>query len=354
MMDWSHMGKFRVVRLNATLFPVSEYEADLYEKYGLDPVQAEAHTPEEIITHVADCDGIIVVSSALPAIVVENLNRCRVISRHGIGTDKIDVEAATRAGVLVTNVPGFCSAEMGDHAMALLLALARKLPQMSQAMVEGAWAKSRAYEVHRLSGQVLGLVGFGDSAISTARRAKGFGLRILATRRHMDSPCPEADELGVEMVDLYSLLAESDFVSLHLPLSAETYHLFDDTILRKLKPGAFLINTARGSLVDEMALVAALREGRLAGAGLDTFEQIDPFKDLEAPSDHPLLDLDNVVLTPHIASHSVEAMQDAKKGTVENLVMVLSGHWPPPEKTVNPDVAPRFPLLDYDDSILVE
>jgi D-3-phosphoglycerate dehydrogenase len=350
MRDWSHLAECTVVRLNATLFPVSQYEADLYKDYCLEPIEAEAHSLEEMIPIVSGCDGLIVVSSELPETVIESMSHCKVISRHGIGTDKIDVEAATRHGILVTNVPGFCSEEMGDHVMTLLLAFARKLPQMQQAMVDGAWAKSRALDVYRLSGRVLGLVGFGDSAIATARRARGFGLRILANRRRMDLPCPEAEELGVAMVDLDTLLAESDFVSLHLPLTPETYHLFDDARLRKMKHNAFLINTARGAIVDEVALANILREGRLAGAGLDTYEQIDPFKDLEAPPDHPLLGLDNVILTPHIAALSVEAMQDVKRGTVENLVAVLCGHWPPPENIVNPDVVPRSPLHQHNES----
>ena len=350
MRNWSDLENCRIVRLNATLFPVSEFEASLYEKYNLRPVQVEANSPEEIIPHVEDCDALFAISVSLPEAVVSSLSRCRAISRLGTGTDKIDVAMATREGILVTNVPYFCVEEQADHTMAMMLALARKLPQMARAMVEGAWSHSKrqSRSNQRLSTQTLGLLGFGNSAIATAKRAKGFGMRVIATRRNMKAPRDEADELGVRMVSLDTLLAESDYVSLHLPLNSETYHMLDDAELGKMKLGAHLINTSRGALVDEMALVKALREGRLSGAGLDTFEEINPFTEDEAPPDHPLLELDNVVLTPHVGAYSVQAAQDVSRGGVQNVVSVLSGHMPLGENIVNPSVTPRFPLADYD------
>jgi D-3-phosphoglycerate dehydrogenase len=353
MSTWNHLRNFSVVRLNTTLFPVNAFEAELYRKYNLNPVQVEAYTPEEIIPHVVDSAAIFAVSVALPEVVIESLSHCRVISRLGTGTDKINVAATTRKGIMVTNVPNFCVEEQADHTMALLLGLARKLPQMSQAIADGAWsrAKRHARTNQRLSECVLGLVGFGNSARAVARQARGFGLQVIATRRNMNAPRHEADELGVTMVELDTLLAESDYVSLHLPLTAETYHFLDEVALRKMKPGAYLINTSRGALVDEMALVDALREDRLAGAGLDTFERIDPFTEVETPPDHPLLMLDNVILTHHVASFSVQAGQDVATGGIQNAVAILSGHWPHPNHIVNPDVVPRFPLADYDASL---
>jgi D-3-phosphoglycerate dehydrogenase len=271
MARWGHLKDFRIIRLNATLMPVHPAEAAMYRRYNLNPVQVEANTPEEIIPYVADCDALFAVSVALPLRVIESLTRCRLISRLGAGTDKIDVAAATRKGIIVSNVPFFCVEEMADHAMAMLLSLARKIPQMSRDMYAGAYRHARmdAIQLRRLSGCVLGLVGFGASGQAVARRAKAFGLRVLATRRDMNASRRAADELGVEIVDLDTLLAQSDFVSLHLPLNAETYHLLDDAALRKMKPGAYLINTSRGAIVDETALATLLREGRLAGAGLE-------------------------------------------------------------------------------------
>ena len=339
--------------MNAALFPVGEIEAALCEEYHLRPVQVEANSPEEIIPYVADCDALFAVSVSLPEAVVSNLSRCRVISRLGTGTDKIDVAMAARMGILVTNVPYFCVEEQADHTMALLLALARQLPRMARAMAEGAWSRSKrqARSNQRLSTQTLGLIGFGNSAKATARRARGFGMRVIATRRNMKAPRREADELGVEMLSLNTLLAESDYVSLHVPLDSDTYHMLAEAQLRKMKPGAYLINTSRGALVDEMALVKSLREGRLSGAGLDTFEGINPFTEDESPPDHPLMELDNVVLTPHVGAASVQAAQDVSRGGVQNVVSVLSGHMPLAENIVNPSVTPRFPLAEYDASL---
>lgn len=352
----SRFTDIKTVRLNATLFPIRDCEAAQYRRFGLNPVQIEGESPEEILAYAADCDGLFVVSGKLPQQVIESLDRCRIISRLGNGTDKIDVEAATRQGILVSNVPFFCFEEMADHAMAMLLMLARKIPQMSRDMYAGAYRKARedAIKLQRLSGRVLGLVGFGATGRALAKRARAFGLRVLATRKNMNASRREAQDLDVEMVSLDTLLAASDFVSLNLPLTAETYHLFDAVTLRKMKPGACLINTARGALVDETALAAALREGRLAGAGLDTFEAIEIFTPNESPPRHPLLELDNVIVTPHVSGLSVQALEQAYKTGVENVVAVLSGHWPPLENVVNRGVVPKAPLADPDSSLFEE
>lgn len=346
-------SRFTVVRLNATLFPITESEAELYGKYHFEILEAEANKPEEIIPHVAECDALFAVSVPLPKSVIDCLSRCRVISRLGAGTDKIDVEAATDRGILVTNIPDFCVEEQADHTLALLLALVRKLPQMSRCMSEGAWSKGRMLSnaSHRLPGQVLGLVGFGHSAQAVSRRARGFGMNVLATRRNMNAPLQVAEELGVQMVDLYTLLSESDVVSLHLPLNDETYHLLDAAALGRMKPTALLINTSRGAIVDEMALVKILREGGLAGAGLDTFEHINVHTQEERAPDHPLLTLENVVLTPHVAALSVEAKKNASTGGVQNVMAILSGYWPRAENVVNLTVIPRVPLKPYDEQI---
>lgn len=343
----TQLSEYRVARLNAGLYPPNQDEMETFAHFGIQPVLVEDETPEAIIPQIADCDAMLVISAKVPQAVVERLDRCRVISRLGTGTDKIDVQAAAGRGILVTNVPFFCVEEQADHTMALLLALARRLPQMAQAMVDGNWSRSRSQASHnqRLSHQVLGLIGFGNSARATAERARGFGMRVLATRRNTSASNAEAERLGVEMVDLDTLLSQSDFVSLHLPLSAETYHMIDEVALRKMKPGSMLINTSRGAIVDEPALAAALRTGHLAGAGIDTFELIDVFVDSTARPDHPLLGLDNVVLTPHVAAYSVQAAHDVTVGGIENVVAVLSGHWPPAAHIVNQGVVPRFPLV---------
>jgi phosphoglycerate dehydrogenase-like enzyme len=189
------------------------------------------------------------------------------------------------------------------------------------------------------------LVGFGRSAKAVARRAKGFGLKVIATRRNTHIDDAEAKALVDDMTDLETLLRESDYVSLHLPLNEETRGLFDAKRMSMMKPSAILVNTSRGALVDEKALAEALHEGRLAGAGLDTFHNIDVHQvsDGQRPC-HPLLELENCVFTPHVAAFSVESARDVADGAVENMAAVLSGRWPAVEHVVNANVTPRLEL----------
>ena len=339
----------RVVRLNATLFPPSDFERAEWARVGLSPIEAEANTVEELIPLVAEADGVFAISVALPAPVVGAMNRCRVISRLGTGTDKIDVALAEARGILVTNVPTFCIEEQADHTMAMLLALVRKLPQMQRGMRAGAYNASQGFarSNHRMAGRTLGLVGFGNSARLTAQRARGFDLRVLATRR---SATPVDPALGVEMTDLDRVLRESDYVSLHLPLDAATYHMMDATAFAKMRPGALFINTSRGALVDEAALEAALRSGHIGGAGMDTFERVDVFAENPPMPLWSLLEMDNVIATPHVASSSVQAGHDVSRGGIENMVAVLSGHWPRPGQIVNEGVVPRAALRAWEGS----
>ena len=344
----------RIVRLNANLMPVTPAEARLYKQFGLTPVEVEAFTPDEIIPFVAECDALAVVSASLPVEVIDSLSKCRLISRLGNRTDKIDLEAATRKGIVVSNVPYFCVTEMADHVMAVLLLLSKQIPRMSQHMRNGKFQQAReeGISLSRLSGQKLGLIGFGASAKAVARRAKPFGLELVATRQKQTASSEEADALGVRMVDLETLLAESDFVSLHLPLNTQTHHMLDRSALESMKPGAILINTSRGALVNEDALADILRDGPIAGAGLDTFDVIDIFGKSQKPPEHPLLALDNVILTPHVSGLSIQALEDIAVGSIQNMVSVLNGHMPHPENVVNRDVVPRFQLDPYDAKVV--
>jgi phosphoglycerate dehydrogenase-like enzyme len=199
--------------------------------------------------------------------------------------------------------------------------------------------------VHRIAGQTLGLVGFGSSAQAVAKRAAAFDLRLVAWARSPQKHQADAARLGVRLVELDDLLRESDFVSLHLPLNKETWHIFDARRLSLLKPTAVVVNTARGALIDEAALVDALRQGRIAMAALDVFEGIDVFALPGTPPRHALVELDNVILTPHCAGSSVESTLDSKRRGARAAAEVLRGRWP--EHVVNPDVQPRFPLVGH-------
>lgn len=353
MSKWSHLKECKIVRLNAELMPVNRFETAMYRHYGITPLLVEAETPDEIIPNVQDCDALFAISVALPEEVINSLNNCKVISRLGNGTDKIAVERAKERGILVTNVPYFCVPEMADHAMGMILALHRRFAQMQRYMYSGEFmaARDESLQIRRLSSQTLGIVGFGASGQALARRAKACGMRVLATRRRMDM-VKEAEKIGVELVDLDTVLAESDYISLNIPLTQNTYKLIDEAAISQMKRGACLINTARGAVVDEQALARALREGHLAGAGIDTFDEINIFTDERTPPQHPLLELDNVILTPHVSGLAVEAQAEVAVTGVENVVTVLSGYWPHAEQVVNAGVEPRFPLKPYDPALL--
>ena len=342
----TQFSDYKVVRLTAPIFGTSEKELRAFAARGLSVTVVDAEDPDEMIPLARDADVIALIGTKLPARVIEMLERCRVIARMGAGTDKIDVGCATELGIVVANTPYFCVEEQADHAMAMLLSLARQLPLAQAAMAEGNVMRARhaVGRNQRVSTSTLGLVGFGRSAVHMARRARGFGMRVLATRNNKAAPTAEADALGVVMTDLDTILRESDYVSLHLPLNAATYHMIDGAALAQMKPTACLINTSRGALVDEPALAEALRQGRLGGAGLDTHEMLDVFAEQIAPRAHPLSDLENVILTPHVAAGSVQSGEDIYTTAIENIVDVLSGRWPPQENIVNPTVVPRFPL----------
>lgn len=345
-------SNFKIVRLTAPIFKPSAGELAAYAERGLPVTVVDAEAPAEMIPLVHDADVIVLVGTKLPTQVVEALSRCRLIARAGTGTDKIDVARATELGIVVANTPYFCIEEQADHAMAMLLSLARKLTVSERAMAEGDVQRARRAVGSnlRMSTTTLGLVGFGRSAVHTARRARGFGMRVLATRNNKNAPTDTADALGVIMSDLDTVLRESDFVSLHLPLTTTSYHLIDDAALRKMKPTAYLINTSRGALVDEPALYAAIHEGRLAGAGIDTYEEIDIFAEQLPPRIHPLTGLENVILTPHVAAGSIQAHEEIYMTALYNVVDVLSGRWPLEENIVNPGVRPRNPLKQRGDT----
>jgi len=342
-MDFS---TFTIVRLNAELFPITSFEQQKYNEYGMTPVAVEVHAHEELVEHVRDADAVMVVSQTLPADVINAMQRCRVICRLGAGTDKIDVTAATEYGIVVANVPDFCVEEQADHAFALLLAVARRLNEMRRCMLDARYhdGREQSRPLRRLPGRTLGLVGFGRSAKAMARRAAGFGLRVLATRRNMSAVDPEAQALRVQMMQLEQLLAESDFVSLHLSLNDATHRLFDRETLLNMKPGSILINTARGAIVDEDALADMLETGHLTGAGLDTFDVVDVHQSHPERPTHRLFQMGNVVFTPHVAAFSVDSSTEVGYGSVANLSAVLSGRWPIADRIVNPHVEPRHQL----------
>ncbi|HVW01656.1 MAG TPA: C-terminal binding protein [Planctomycetaceae bacterium] len=335
------MSKFTAVRLSARTYPIGDIEREVLAQADIELIGIEGQEPDEIVSAARDADALMVISSRVPGTVIDELRKCRVIARMGAGTDKIDIAAATRRGIVVTNVPDFCINEQAEHTLMLLLAFERKLPYMTDAMRRGFWTARSHPEVHRVAGQTLGLIGFGASAQAVAQRAAAFGLRVVACVRNPEKYATVAKQRGVQLVSFDELLATSDYISLHVPLTPETRGMLDANRIRQMKPTAVLINTARGALVDESALTVALQERKIRGAALDVFEQIDVFAEPGDPPAHPLLELDNVILTPHCAGSSVESGVESQQRGTRNLVDVLNGRRP--KHVVNPEV---YDVLD--------
>jgi len=242
------------------------------------------------------------------------------VIRTGIGLDTVDIPAATRHGVCIAHVPDFCYDEVADSAWALLLAVARKLPEAGRRVRGGEWVPNNLLPVRSLRGRTLGLVAFGHIGRKMAERGRAFGLRLIAADPYVDEAAMARE--GVEKVSLEDLLGQADIVSLHTPLTPETRGLMNAAAFARMKQDAILINTSRGPVVDEPALVAALRSGRLAGAGLDVLATEPPAKD------NPLFAMENVVLTPHSSSTTIEALDDLTRKVDMQIVQMLRGEWP--------------------------
>lgn len=330
------------VRLNATVFQPYAREVATLEEAGATLVCIDGNDNDSVLAGARDCDALLVVSAYLPAAVIGQLTRCRTIARLGAGTDRIDVEAATAHGIVVSNVPDFCLGEQADHTMALLLSFARRLPHMQQAMHTGNWSARAHPAVRRIAGRTLGLIGFGASAQAVARRAAGFGLQLQAWTRSAHKYQELAAELGVRLVPMDELLQTSQYVSIHLPLTADTRGLIGAAQLASMACDAVLINTARGAIVDEAALLDCLQRRAIGGAALDVFSGIDVFALPGTVQPHALLELDNVIATPHCAGSSVESSEESAVRGALHATQVLAGHWP--THVVNPHVQPRFPL----------
>ena len=332
--------QFKVVRVDrmggrGTMTMVEE--AEELVKVNAELVGVSAGTEDEIIEAIKDADAILTSAAQITRRVMEKSPKCKAIVRYGIGYDTVDIDAATDNGILVVNIPDFCWEEVSNHAIALLLACAKKLVLLNERVKQGHWAESKRVQapMGSIYGQTLGLVGCGNIGRVTARKAQCFGLSILGYDPYVDKSL--AKEHGMTRVSLPELLKESDFVSVHTPLSKETWHLIGEKEFKQMKPSAYLINTARGSVVDEAALIKALQEKWIAGAGLDVLEK-EP-----AASDNPLLKMDNVVVTPHSASYSDASFKRLRISVGQEAARVLSGRWP--KNVVNKTVKPKVNLV---------
>jgi len=334
------MGRqFKVVRVDriSGLLATMVEEAEELAKVNAELVGADCTTESEIIEAAKDADAILVVFAQITRRVMEMLPKCKVIVRYGIGFDTIDIDAATDNSILVVNIPDFCVEEVSNHAIALLLACAKKLVFLNEGTKQGRWAECKRAQapMGSIYGQTLGLVGCGSIGRMTARKAQCFGLKVLGYDPYIDESL--AKEYGITLVSLPELLKESDFVSVHTPLNKETWHLMGEKEFKQMKPTAYFINTSRGSVVDEPALIKALQEKWIAGAGLDVFEK-EPV-DL----DNPLLKMDNVAVAPHSAGYSDASFKRLRTSVGQEAARVLSGRWP--KNVVNKTVKPKVNLV---------
>ncbi len=293
-----------------------------------DLVAMKVKTPAELLGEAADCDALLnTYAGPITAADMAKMPKCKIIARYGIGVDTIDLEAATKAGIIVTNNPTYCIEEVAEHAMALLLSAARKVAFYDRLVRAGRWEVPPGKPMFRLAGSTLGLVGFGNIARQVAVRAAAFGMEVLYA-----DPFVKQGQFPVPgtRVELDELLKRSDFVSLHPPLTAQTRKMIGDDAFSKMKPTAYVVNCARGPIIDTDALVRALDARKIAGAALDT---VDPEP---LPEKHPLRGRDNVILNPHVAWYSEAAMKGLQAGAPGEVRRVLSGEWP--INVVNPAV----------------
>jgi D-3-phosphoglycerate dehydrogenase / 2-oxoglutarate reductase len=302
-----------------------ELESDILRRIDVEIIHTGTLHSPDAREALRDCDAVMVTLDKVTSDVIGIMQRCRHISRVGTGLDSIDIPAATAAGIWVTYVPDYSIDEVSAHAIALLLSLARGIPFLSQATRQGTWNSQAWGPIYRLKDQTLGVLGLGRIGQATAEKGRGLGLQVIAHDPYADPAV--AERVGVRLVDLDTLTRESDYITLHSPLLESTYHLVNADFLAKMKPTAYIINAARGPLIDEDALLAAVRSRQIAGAALDVLavEPIDPAS--------PLLQEERILITPHAAWYSEQAKVDMRTRATEEVVRILSGQ--PPRAPAN-------------------
>ena len=309
------------------------YERETLAAAGGELRAFECTTPDEVVPAARDADVVwLAWSPDLTAQVLAQLPRCRLAIRWGVGHEQIDSAAATELGIAVGNAPSYGTEDVAEHAIALLLAAAKRVPWAHEQMRAGGWPSAVDGSVHRIKGRTLGIIGVGRIGSATARRAHGLGIRVIGH----DNARPDAElrAMGVEPVDLATLAATADYVSVHTPYSASSHQLVDAALIAAFRPGTILVNTSRGRVLDQAAVDAALRSGHLAGAALDVFET-EPL-----PADDPIRSAPNVILTPHHASFSDEAMTDLREEMCRTTIEFMTTGWAGP--IVNPEVRGRL------------
>ena len=326
------MSEKRRVVVTANIFPGLEVEQEALGPHNVEVEKIPCRSQDELAAAGRDATALIVGNVRIDAGVLAHMPRCLAIVKPSVGVDNIDIEAATEAGVCVANVPDYGTDEVATHAMALLLNAIRYVDAEAAKVRAGSWQPKPPYPIQRSAGRTLGIIGFGRIGQSVARKAAGFDWRLLAWDPYVDDG--EMRAKGIEPVDFETLLSQSDMVTLHLPLTEETQGMIDAGALAKMKETAFLVNTARGGIVDSAALVQAVEAGQIAGAALDVVDEEPP------PPEHPLYCTERILVTAHVAWYSEQAFRDVRVKAVEEVARVLGGRLP--VNLLNPGVRPRF------------
>ncbi|AGB42402.1 lactate dehydrogenase-like oxidoreductase [Halobacteroides halobius DSM 5150] len=322
------MSKFKVMVTDYE-YETLEYEEKVLEEIDAQFLKAQARTEEEVIEAAPeDIEGLLVQYAQIGEKVFKALPDLKVVARYGIGVDTVDLKAATEYGVKVVNVAEYCQDEVSDQALALLLACARKTVLLNNDVKAGNWDFNVGKPIYRLRGRSLGIVGFGKIPHKLAEKTAAFGLELLVYDPFVDEGVEE--EYGVELVELDELMEKADFISVHAPLNEKTRHMISTKEFKLMKESAFIVNTARGAVIDEAALIEALENEELAGAGLDVTEQ-EPIE-----KDNPLLEMDNVIINPHVGWYSEDALVELKTRAAEGVADVLVDN--KPKYLVNQDV----------------
>ncbi len=316
------MSKYKVV-LTDNIFPDLDLERSMLA--SVDAELLEAKDNDHMLKLITDADAVINTYAKMSASVIEKLQKCKIIVRNGIGVDTIDIKAASEKRIIVANVPSYCIDEVATHATALILACHRKIFYLEKKVKAGIWNVKLAAPITAPELSYVGLAGFGRIPRQVCKKVQALGFNVIAYDPYVAQE--DADEYNVKMVNIPTLLKESDYISIHCPLTEETKGMFNYEAFKQMKKTAFIINTARGAVINEKELIAALQEGLIAGAALDVLE-----KDGITP-DHPLLKMDNVIITPHAAWYSEQSIIRRRKQTIEAVINVLNGG--EPESFVN-------------------
>jgi D-3-phosphoglycerate dehydrogenase len=312
------MGKYpyRVVITDCDHGSIEE-EREEFGKIGAELILNQVQEEKETIQACKDADGLLNQYTLLTQKVLEKLPKCKVISRYGVGVDSVDLRAATDLGIIVANVPDYCVDEVSNQTLSMILALIRKTAFFDRKVKSGQWDFRQGRPIHRLKGKTMGLIGSGKIGLETAKKLAAFGVRVIAFDPYLGK-APE----GIELKDLESVLKESDFISIHCPLNDSTRHLIGEREFEKMGKKPIIINTSRGPIIDEKALIQALEKGLISAAGLDVLEKEPP------DPQNPLLKMENVIFSPHIGFYSEESISELKRRTAKNVSDVLTGRKP--------------------------